>query len=105
VTQTRLDQIEISGILRLKGEFPTRILQTKQENLTRAMCAQVINNRIDTIEIRRQPLVDPLKKVYLVECRASAVGFRQRFSGYPPKRARYSQYLGASRQKILWLPG
>jgi DNA-binding transcriptional ArsR family regulator len=36
------------------------MLQTKQKNITRAMHAQVINNRIDTIEIRRQPLVDAL---------------------------------------------
>src|SRR5215475_15629382 len=83
----RLDQVEIGGILRLRDELPTRMLQTKQENITRAMRAQVINNRIDTVEIRRQPLVDPLKKVHPVECRASAVGLRQRLSGYWPKRS------------------
>ena len=66
----RLDQVEIGGVLRLKDELPTWMLQTKQEDITRAMCAQVINNnRIDTIEICRQPLVDPLKKVHSVECR------------------------------------
>jgi dihydroorotase-like cyclic amidohydrolase len=63
------------------------MLQTKQEDITRAMCAQVINNRIDTIEIRRQPFVDTLKKVYPVECRAGAVGLRQRLSGYWSKCA------------------
>src|SRR5438093_468193 len=62
----RLDQVEIGGILRLKDEFPTRMLQTKQENITRAMCAQVINNRINAIEIRRQPFVDALQKVHPV---------------------------------------
>jgi len=60
------------------------MLQTKQEVITRAMCAQVINNRIDTIEVCRQPLVDTLKKVYPVECRTCAVGLRQRLSGYWP---------------------
>src|SRR5262245_25078455 len=83
----RLDQIEVCGILRLKDELPTRMLQTKQEDITRAMCAQVINNRIDTIEIRRQPFLDTLKKVYPVECRACAVGLRQRLSGYWSKGA------------------
>src|SRR5262245_53760386 len=83
----RPDRVEIGCILRLKDELPTRMLQTRQEDITRAMRAQVINNRIDTIEIRRQPLVDPLKKVHPVECRACAVGLRQRLSGYRSKRA------------------
>ena len=77
----RLDQVEIGGILRLKDELPTRMLQTKQENITRAMRTQVINNCIDTIEICRQPLVDPLKKVYPVECRASAASSTTARSG------------------------
>src|SRR5262245_12690004 len=63
------------------------MLQTKQEDITRAMCAQVINNRIDTIEIRRQPRVDPLKKVYPVDCRAGSVGRRQRLSSHWSKRS------------------
>ena len=33
----RPDQVEKGGILRLKDELPTRMLQTKQEDITRSM--------------------------------------------------------------------
>src|SRR5215475_242242 len=77
----RLDQIEIGGILRLKDELPTRMLQAKQEDITRAMCTQVINNRIDTIEVLRQPLLDLLQEIDPINRRARPVGFRQSVSG------------------------
>src|SRR5262245_22159055 len=97
----RLDQIEIGGILRLKDELPTRMLQTKQENITRAMRTQVINNCIDTIEICRQPLVDALKKVHPVEGRTRAVSLRQRLSSYWSKCAEDIAFITSSVVDLL----
>ncbi len=64
------------------------------------MCAQVINNRIDTIEIRRKSLVDTLKKVHPVECRTRAVGPRQRLPGDESKRAEDMAFITSMRSSI-----
>jgi hypothetical protein len=57
------------------------MLQAKQKDVTDAMCSQVINNRIDALDLIRQPLLRALEKVYPVGRRTRLVCLRQRLSG------------------------
>ena len=76
-----LNEIEICGILRLEGELPPLILQAKQEDVAGPMRNQVIDNRIDLINVCRQPRIDFLQEVRPVDGRARWISFCQSFSG------------------------
>src|SRR5215510_5255516 len=84
----RLTEVEIGRILRLKHKLPTRVGQTKQQDIGRPMDIQIIHNRIEAFVLRRHPLLHVAEEIHPVGDRASEIISGQRLPGRWTKRAK-----------------
>ena len=57
-----LDQIEVRGVLGLKDELPARMGQGEQQHIGGAMHVQVVDDRMDPLDLIRDPGLHLLRK-------------------------------------------
>src|SRR5579859_2906721 len=72
------DQIQVGGVGRLEDELPARMGQGEQEDVGRAVGAQVVLDGEDAHGVARQPGVDALQEVGPVGDGAAGIGLRER---------------------------
>jgi hypothetical protein len=73
----RLDPVQIRCVLGLKDKLPARVKQAEQQNIRRAVGAEVVSYRIDPLNRGIDPGFDLAQEVDPVGCGAAIVGMRQ----------------------------
>src|SRR4051794_32805757 len=69
--QLRSHQVEIGRVLGLEDEFPAGMKQTEQQNIRRAVSAEVVSYRIDPLDCGIDPGLDLAQEVDPVGCRSA----------------------------------
>ena len=54
----RLDQVQVRRVLRLEDELPPRVGQAEQQHVGRPVGVQVVEDRVDPPDVRRDPRLD-----------------------------------------------
>jgi hypothetical protein len=72
-----LDQVEICGVLGLEDELPARMEQAEQQNIRRAVGAEVVSHRLDPLDRGIDPSLDLAEEVDPVGCGAAVVGMSE----------------------------
>jgi hypothetical protein len=70
----RFDQVEVSRILGLEDELPARMEQAEQQNIRRAVSAEVVSDCIDPLDGGIDPGFDLTQEVNPVGCGAAIIG-------------------------------
>ena len=76
-----LQQIEVGGVLGLEDELPAGMRQRAQQHISRTMGAQVIQDGVYALDLRRDPRLDRLQEIDEVGRGASQVWLGQRLAG------------------------
>jgi len=74
------DQVQVGGILRLEDELPARTPQREQQNISRPMDVQVVQDTVDVLDLGGDPIVNLLQEVQPVGNRPTRVGHSERFA-------------------------
>src|ERR1035437_511496 len=74
----RFDQVQVGRTLGLEDEFPPLMREREQQDVQRPMDIQVIDNPVNSLDLRRKPSIDLLQEVDPVGNRSATIRFRQR---------------------------
>jgi hypothetical protein len=77
----RLDQVQVRGVHRLEDELPAGMRQAEQQHVGRPVGTQVVEDRVDPRDLRRDPRLDVPEEVGPVRRRAAAVGAGEGLAG------------------------